>query len=125
MENRDVKYDDREAGVCARRYLVGLGADDRGGVQVRNLPAHSEPVSLVMVCSANGCMRDYNPVLSELVSVAGLEGWIYRCDDHARKHYWTRLGGSKYWHCWVCRTETKRDGDGSPPEGPCVKEVKS
>lgn len=108
MENREHEHDDCKASDPPGRHLVGLDADDRGGVQVS------------AVCSQDGCMNDYNSALSELVTVEGLKVWVHRCNDHIRTHNWTRLGGSQHWFCWVCREEY--EGEGSPPfEGPCVK----
>ena len=57
-----------------------------------------------MVCSQDGCMNDYNPELSQLVKVVGLEVWIHRCDEHARTHHWTRFGGAKQWYCPICKS---------------------
>ena len=73
------------------------------------------------VCSHNGCMNDYNPELSQLVKVVGLEVWIHRCDKHARKHHWVRFGGAKQWYCSICKDthETERRTD-YPPKGPCI-----
>ncbi len=72
-----------------------------------------------MTCSQNGCMNYHNHELAQLVKIAGLEVWIYRCDEHAKKHTWVRLGGTTNWYCWGCRTEV--DGEKAPPAGPCVK----
>lgn len=74
-----------------------------------------------MVCSQDGCMNDHNHKLAQLVKVLGLDVWIYRCDDHARAHHWTRFGGAKQWYCSICKCthETERRTD-QPPRGPCI-----
>lgn len=74
-----------------------------------------------MICSQDGCMNDHNHKLAQLVKVLGLDVWIYRCDDHARAHHWTRFGGARQWYCPICKCthETERRTD-SPPKGPCI-----